>query len=79
VTLKQASPISPLQSAVPYNVGAPRAGAAEAGPMSYSTPMLLGMGILMLAIALLVGLEPWMVALGAAIAIVMFLVERRGR
>ena len=47
--------------------------------MSYSTPMLLGMGILMLAIALLVGLEPWMVALGAAIAVVMFLVERRGR
>ncbi len=45
--------------------------------MTYSTPLLLAMGGLMVAIAFLAGVEPWMLGLGAAIALVMFLVERR--
>ncbi len=44
--------------------------------MSYSTPLLLAMGGLMVVIAFLAGVEPWMLAVGAAIALVMFLVER---
>ena len=45
--------------------------------MTYSTPLLLAMGGLMVTIAFLAGVEPWMLGLGAAIALVMFLVERR--
>ena len=45
--------------------------------MPYSTPLLLAMGGLMIVIAFLAGVEPWMLGLGAAIALVMFLVERR--
>ena len=44
--------------------------------MSYSTPLLLAMAGLMVVIAFLAGVEPWMLAVGAAIALVMFLVER---
>ena len=45
--------------------------------MSYSTPLVLAMGGLMIAIAFLAGVEAWMLGLGAAIALVMVLVERR--
>ncbi len=44
--------------------------------MSYSTPLLLAMGVLMTLIAFLAGVERWMLAIGAVIALVMFLVER---
>lgn len=45
--------------------------------MTYSTPMLVVLGALMIVIAVLVGIEPWMVGLAAVIAFVMYLVERR--
>ncbi len=48
----------------------------EGRRLSYSTPLLVAMGALMVLIAFLAGVEPWMMAIGAAIAIVMFLVER---
>ena len=44
--------------------------------MSHPTPLLRAMGGLMVVIAFLAGVEPWMLAVGAAIALVMFLVER---
>lgn len=45
--------------------------------MAYSTPLLLAMGALMIVIAALAGIEPWMLGIGALIALVMFFVERR--
>ncbi len=43
----------------------------------YSTPLVLAMGVLMIAIAWLAGVEPWMLALGAAIALLGYFLERR--
>jgi hypothetical protein len=45
--------------------------------MGYSTPMLVVMGALMIVIAWLAGVEPWMLAVGAAIALVAYFLERR--
>lgn len=47
--------------------------------MGYSTPMIVAFFALMIVIAALAGVEPWMLAIGAAIAVVMFFVERRQR
>jgi hypothetical protein len=45
--------------------------------MGYSTPMLLIMGALMVFIAWLSGIEPWLIAVGAVVAVIGFLLERR--
>ena len=45
--------------------------------MGYSTPLIIAFGALMVLIAFLAGVEPWMLGVGAVIALVMFLVERR--
>jgi hypothetical protein len=45
--------------------------------MGYSTPMLVVMGALMIVIAWLAGVEPWMLAVGAVIAVLGFFLERR--
>jgi hypothetical protein len=45
--------------------------------MRYSTPMLLLMGALMVFIAWLAGVEPWMLAVGAAVAALGYFLERR--
>ena len=47
--------------------------------MSYPTPVLIVAVALVVFIAWLVGVEPWMLALGAGVAIAMFLVERGRR
>ena len=44
--------------------------------MSYPTPVLIVTVALVVFIAWLTGVELWMLALGAAVAIAMFLVER---
>jgi hypothetical protein len=44
---------------------------------SYSTPVVLAMGVLLIAIAWLAGVEPWMLAVGAAIALLGYVLERR--
>jgi hypothetical protein len=42
-----------------------------------STPLLAAMFGLMIVIAWLAGLEPWMIGVGAVLAIVSYLLERR--
>ena len=44
--------------------------------MSYPTPVLIVSVALVVFIAWLAGVEPWKLALGAAVALAMFLVER---
>jgi hypothetical protein len=46
--------------------------------MGYSTPMMLIMGALMVFIAWLSGIEPWLIAVGAVVAVIGFLLERQG-
>lgn len=45
--------------------------------MTYSTPVIVATAVLLILIAWLAGIEPWLLAVGAAVALVMFLVERR--
>jgi hypothetical protein len=45
--------------------------------MTYTTPIIVTMFIVMAIIGWLAGVEPWMIAAGAVIAIVMYFVERR--
>jgi hypothetical protein len=47
--------------------------------MTYSTPVIVATGVLLIVIAWLAGIEPWLLAVGAAVALVMFLVERGQR
>ncbi len=42
-----------------------------------STPLLAAMFGLMIVIAWLAGLEPWMIGVGAVLAVVGYLLERR--
>ncbi len=42
-----------------------------------STPLLTAMFALMIAIAWLAGLEPWMIGIGAVLALVGYVLERR--
>ena len=42
-----------------------------------STPLLAAMFGLMIVIAWLAGLEPWMIGIGAVLAVVGYLLERR--
>jgi hypothetical protein len=42
-----------------------------------STPLLAAMFGLMIAIAWLAGVEPWMIGIGAVLAVVGYLLERR--
>ncbi len=42
-----------------------------------STPLLTVMFALMIVIAWLAGLEPWMIGIGAILAVVGYLLERR--
>ena len=44
---------------------------------TYSTPMIAVMFVAMIAIAWLAGVEWWMIGLGAAVALIGYLLERR--
>ena len=45
--------------------------------MSVSTPLLTAMFALMVVIAWLAGVEPWMIGIGAVLALIGYLLERR--
>jgi hypothetical protein len=43
----------------------------------YNTPIIVFMAVMIFIIGYLVGVEPWMLAAAAVVAVIMYFVERR--